>query len=80
MVPSSASVVKPDLMAVVKQAEGRTFKYIRAGETNIKSYLFICIVKEQLPLVVRTRTPLTPMGLSFASGENKGELRRLQIS
>ncbi|KAK1830948.1 hypothetical protein QBC39DRAFT_408945 [Podospora conica] len=45
--------VRPDLMGVVREAEEWALKCVKGGETNVKGYLFVCMVRAQLEALGR---------------------------
>ncbi|KAK0738161.1 hypothetical protein B0T18DRAFT_450187 [Schizothecium vesticola] len=45
--------VRPDLVRVMEQAEEWALKCVRGGETNVKGYLFIAMVRAQLEALRR---------------------------
>ncbi|KAK0616147.1 hypothetical protein B0T14DRAFT_522632 [Immersiella caudata] len=41
-------IVRPDLAKVLEEAEDWALRCINAGETNVKGYLFVCLIRAQI--------------------------------
>ncbi|KAK4448669.1 hypothetical protein QBC34DRAFT_380898 [Podospora aff. communis PSN243] len=47
LVPAPMAV-RPDLAAILEEAENWSLRCIEAGETNVKGYLFVCLIRAQI--------------------------------
>ncbi|PGH04424.1 hypothetical protein AJ79_07080 [Helicocarpus griseus UAMH5409] len=45
--------LRPDLLAVITDARSWAFRSIEAGETNIKGYLFLCLISARIDGLIR---------------------------